>query len=263
MSSTSSKTIVFVTGAFVSNACWDEWKTWFEGRGYKTIAPPWPHKDAPAAELRRRHPDPGIASIRLKQVTDNYAEIIKQLPEKPIIIGHSLGGLMTQILINRDLGVAGVAIDSVPPQGVIPYEFSFLKAGWRALGLFTSSKKSYLMSFKTWQYAFVNGMSLEDQKAAYERITIPESKLAARDGLTSAAKVDFKKPHAPLLLLGGANDHIMPASINRRNFKKYKKDGSITEFVIREGRNHFVLGLPTWKEDAEFILNWVERVTRS
>ncbi|WP_229208424.1 alpha/beta fold hydrolase [Dyadobacter psychrophilus] len=94
----------------------------------------------------------------MQEVIDSYADFIQKLPEKPIIIGHSLGGLMTQVLINRGLGVAGAAIHSVPPQGVFPYEFSFLKAGWKALGLFTSLKKTYLMSLSDWQYALTNGM---------------------------------------------------------------------------------------------------------
>lgn len=166
---------------------------------------------------------------------------------------------MTQILINRDLGAAGVAIHPVPPQGVFPYEFSFLRAAWKSLGLFTSLKKTYLMSFKDWQYAFVNGMPLEEQKAAYDAYTIPESKTVARGGLTSAARVDFKKPHAPLIIISGSTDTITPAHLNHRNFKAYKESGSVLEYVEVPDRNHYVLGLPTWKEDADYILNWLAK----
>ena len=132
------------------------------------------------------------------------------MPEKPIVIGHSLGGLITQIIVNRGLAAAGVAIHSVPPFGVFPYEFSFLRAGWKALGLFTSLRETYLMSFADWQYAFVNGMTLDEQKSAYLQNTIPESKTVARGGLTKAAKVDFKKVHPPLLLTSGDKDNIIP-----------------------------------------------------
>ncbi len=102
-----------------------------------------------------------MAALTLAEVIDSYVKVVKSFPEKPIVIGHSLGGLMTQIIVNRDLAAAGVAIHPVPPLGVFPYEFSFLKAGWKALGLFSSLKKTYLMSFKDWQYAFVNGMAAE------------------------------------------------------------------------------------------------------
>ena len=115
------------------------------------------------------------------------------------------------------------------------------------------------MSFRDWQYAFVNGMSLKDQLEAYEQYTIPESKTVARGGLTSAAKVDYKKPHPPLLITSGSEDNIIPAHLNIRNYKKYVKNGSVLDYKEFEGRNHFVLGQSTWKEDADYILNWISQ----
>lgn len=261
MKTVNPKNIVFVTGAFVSSNCWDEWQMYFQSKGYKTVAPSWPFKEGPAGSLRAKHPsgNKGLTELTLSETIDSYARVIKSFPEKPIVIGHSLGGLMTQILVNRDLAALGVAIHPVPPLGVFPYEFSFLKSVWRSLGLFTSMKKTYLMSFKKWQYAFVNGMPLDEQKAAYEKMTIPESKRVARGGLTSAAKVDFKKAHVPLLILSGSKDTIIPAHLNIRNFNKYKKrDDSVLEYKEMEGRNHFVLGQTGWKGDADYVLNWVE-----
>lgn len=259
MKNIQSKTVVFVTGAFVTNRGWKPWQNFFEEKGYKTLAPAWPGKEGAPQDLRAKHPSGNdtLTSLTLAQLVDHYANIIKQLPEKPIIVGHSLGGLITQILINRGLGAAGIAIHPVPPQGVIPYELSFLRGGGASLGLFTSMKKTYLMSFKKWQYAFVNGMSLEDQKKAYEENTIPESKRVARGGLTSAAHVDFKKDHAPLLIISGSTDTIIPASLNLRNFKAYKTPNSVTEYKEFEGKNHFVVGLPSWKDEAGYILDWV------
>lgn len=261
MATLKTKQIVFVTGAFVTNACWDEWRTYFENKGYSTVAPPWPYKNGTAEELRNRQPDDvDLALLTLDEVINSYADVIKSFPEKPIVIGHSLGGLMTQIIVNRGLAAAGVAIHPVPPLGVFPYEFSFLKGGWKSLGLFTSIKKTYLMSFKDWQYAFVNGMPLEEQKAAYEQFTIPESKTVARGGLSKAAKVDFKKSHSPLLITSGEKDHIIPAHLNRRNYDAYKKNGSIIEYKEIPGRNHFVLGQPGWQGDADFVYNWLQKL---
>ena len=253
-----SKTIVFVTGAFVTHKGWDEWKTYFESKGYTTFAPPWPNKDASAEELRARHPDKDIASLSLGQVVESYAEFVKSLPERPIIIGHSIGGLITQILVNRDLAAAGVAIHPVPPQGVFPLEFSFFKATWGPLGLFSSINKTYLMTLKDWQYAFTNGMSVEAQEESYKANVIPESKRVLRGTLTATARIDFKKPHAPLLILAGSTDNIIPASLNKRNFNRYSQtNGSVTELKVLEGRNHFVIGQPTWKETADIILEWL------
>jgi pimeloyl-ACP methyl ester carboxylesterase len=254
------KTILFVTGAFVSNRCWDEWQTYYQSKGYETYAPAWPHKSGSVQNLRSLQPDDTeLADLTLTDVIDHYATFAKSFAKKPVIIGHSLGGMMTQILLNRDLAAAAVAIHPVAPQGIFPYEFSFLKGSWRSLGLFTSIKKTYLMSFKTWQYAFVNDMPLKEQQDAYDKLTIPESKRVVRGGLTSAAKVDFSKAHAPLLIVSGEKDNLIPPHLNYRNFRKYKQNGSVLEYKEFPGRNHHILGQPTWKEDAAYILNWIEK----
>src|SRR5689334_3603740 len=114
MATTSSKTVLFITGAFVNNSCWDAWQTYFQSKGYSTMAPPWPYKDASVQELRSRHPhhDKELALLTLKELTDHYVNIINNLPEKPIVIGHSYGGMLTQIMVNRHIAAAGIAIHS-------------------------------------------------------------------------------------------------------------------------------------------------------
>ena len=260
MKTNPSPTIVFITGAFVSSNCWDEWQAFFSSYGYHCLVPAWPHKDAPAPELRRRQPDAHVAATRLHQLTEYYAGLVAKLPEKPILIGHSMGGLLTQLLLQRGLAVAGVAIHSVPPQGVITFKWSFYRSVWGPLGYFTSVNKSFLMSFSQWQYAFTNGMPLAAQRAAYEQFAIPESKHVSRDGLTSAAKIDFARPHAPLLFLAGSTDHIIPASLNYSNYRRYQHSGSVTAYRELPGRNHFVLGQPTWREDALCVLTWLQQL---
>lgn len=252
------KTILFISGAFITHSSWDEWKRYFESEGYIALAPPWPFKDARAHELRDKQPeDISLAGLTLAQLVEYYASIARALPEKPILIGHSLGGLITQIMVNRDLAAAGIAIHSVPPYGIFPYEFSFLKATWKSLGFFSSLKKTYLMSFNNWQYGFVNGMPMEQQQETYKLNIVPESKRVARGALTSSAKVDFEKMHVPLLFTAGDEDRIIPARLSLRNYKRYKRNGSIVDYKEFAGRNHFVLGQETWKEDADFILKWI------
>lgn len=260
MKNNQAKTVVFITGAFVHHSCWNEWEMYFKSQGYQTIALPWPHKDASAEELRNSQPNAGIASNRLAALTDHYTAIVKKLPDKPILIGHSIGGLIVQLLLQRGLGLAGVAIHSVPPRGIITFKFSFLKAGWGPLGFFTSTRKSFMMSFEQWTYAFTNGMESKDQKESYYRFAIPESKLIVRDTITSAAKINFENPHAPLLLTSGSDDQTIPASLNYANYKKYRKSNSVTDYKEFKGRTHFVLGQATWKEDADYILNWIKEL---
>ena len=256
------KNILFITGCFVGNNCWDDWQGYFQSKGYRTSAPAWPNKNESPAALRGRHPDGNLplTKLTLPKLILYFENIARGFDEKPIVIGHSMGGLITQILVNRGVAACGIAIHSVQPAGIFPYEFPLFRLGWKFLGLFSSSKKTYLMTFKDWQYAFVNGMSLADQKAAYEQFVVPESKKVNLGGLGSAAKVDFKSMHVPLLFTAGTMDNIIPAHLNLRNSKKYKPRGnSIVDYHAFSGRNHFVLGQSTWKEDAAFILDWIEK----
>lgn len=254
-----SKSVLFITGAFVGSNCWDEWKDHFHAQGYNSTAPPWPHKEASPEALRNRQPDAMIAANRLSSLTDYYAEIAQKMDEAPILIGHSIGGLIVQLLLQRGIGSLGIAIHSVPPQGIFTFKLSFLKAGWKALGFFTSTKETYLMSFSTWCYAFTNGMTCDKQKETYFQFVVPESKLIVRDTVSSAAKINFNNPHAPLLFVSGSSDHTIPASLNYSNYKKYRNSGSVTEYQEFKGRNHFVLGQETWKENADYILEWIRK----
>jgi len=261
MNTIKSKTIVLITGAFVSHLGWKNWVTYFEELGYKVINEPWPFKNAIPQELRDRQPnDRKLADLHYSDVVEHYANIILKLDEKPILIGHSLGGLTVQLLLQRNLGAAGIAIHSVPPAGVTTFEFSFIRSLWKPLGLFSSLKKTHLMSFSEWQYAFTNGMSLEDQKSSYKEITIPESRRVMRGPLGSSGKINFKKPHPPLLFISGSTDHIMPASLNYTNYKKYKDSNSITDYKEFAGKNHYVLGLPSWRDEADFASQWLNKL---
>lgn len=258
MKKINSKNILFIHGAFVGKNCWDEWVKYFEEKGYNVTAPAWLYKDAPPAELRKQHPNSKIAELHINDVIEQHTKIINQLDEKPIIIGHSFGGLMTQILLNRDLGAAGIALHPVPPMGVLPLHFSFLKATWGPLGFLSSTGKTFLFTMDQWKYAFANGFSDAEAQRTYDELVVPESKYLARGALTKNARVDFKKAHNPLLIVAGSTDNIIPPGLNRTNYKKYKQNGSVTDFKLFEGNNHSVLGLPNWRTTADYIYNWIK-----
>jgi pimeloyl-ACP methyl ester carboxylesterase len=254
-----SNTIVFITGAFVSHNCWDAWKSYYESKGYTCLVPAWLYKNASAQELRNRQPnDQDLANLRFTQLVEHYTDIIKELPEKPIVIGHSLGGLIVQILVNKELVSAGVAVHSAPPKGVRSFEWPVLKSIWKPLGFLTSVKKTYLMTPDEWKYAFTNGMTAEEQDAGYEQFAIPESKSVLRDTLTDAAKVDFYKTHPPLLFISGSADNIVPESLNYKNYLRYDRMHSVTDYKEFKGKNHFVIASETWQQEANYILEWFE-----
>lgn len=261
-----SNTVVFIHGNFVSKHCWDAWVARYEARGYRCLAPAYPGRDQSVAALKRSPNEPILSTLTIEQVIDHLANTIQALPEKPIVIGHSFGGLLTQLIVQRGLASAAVAIDSVPPPGVVTLKWSFLRSLWPVVNPFISASKPYYMPFEHFQYTFVNDLPLDEQRAAYDAQVVPESRRLGRGGLSRNARIDFTREHAPLLLIAGEQDHIMPASLNYSNFKRYRKGnaGSITEFKQFPGRAHYsvIAGDDThWEEVADYALAWASRMS--
>ncbi|WP_308992429.1 alpha/beta hydrolase [Mariniflexile litorale] len=254
-----SKKVYFITGAFVNSTSWDLWKAYFESKGYYVVIPIWPTKEGTTKILKDKHPDSILGTLTLHELFTFYSELIKQEKEKPIAIGHSVGGLIVQILLQENLLSLGVAIHSAAPKGVISFQFSFFKSLWKPFGMFKSKNTPHLMSLEEWQYAFTNNMSLYDQKETYEKFLIPESRRIIRGLFTNAAKVKFNKKMQPLLFVAGSHDNLMPANLNFLNYKKYKNSISVTDYKEFEGINHFVLGGKHWEQTANYIINWVKQ----
>ena len=252
------KTIVLIHGMFMNALCWEKWIPYYESKGYKCIAPSWPRRDKPVEELRKAHPDPELAKLKLNHVVDHFADIIKGLDEKPAIIGHSMGGLVVQLLLQRDVAFAGVAIDPAPPAGVFSMEWSFIKSNSPAINPFLLGQP-VMMTFEHFQYAFANTLHLDEQRIAYDRYLVSESRGVPTSSLGAAGKVDFNRPRRPLLITAGEKDHIIPASLNRSNYKKYRGT-FVTDFKEFAGRDHFLIGSRGWEEVADYCLTWLEKI---
>lgn len=251
----SSNTIVLVHGLFVNPASWADWKTWFESKGYTVHTPANPGHAGNPAELRK-NPDARLGRIDFEEVVGHLAAFIDTLPEKPILIGHSLGGLLVQKLLSMDKGVVGVLIDGAAPVGIITTTWSFWKSNFPVINFFKGN--SPFLATKDWfHYTFGNTLSKAESDKVYDEIVVPESRNIARGTLKSFAKIDFKKPHAPLLFIAGEKDNIIPADLNRKNFLAYKDKKSQREFRQFEGRSHFIVGEKNWEEVAEYVLNWI------
>ena len=258
------RTIVFIHGNFVTRHCWDGWVTRYEKLGYTCIPIAYPGRDGSPASLRNNADSALMASLTLARVVEHHVTAIRALNEKPIVIGHSFGGLLTQLMVQRDLPAAAVAIDSVPPQGVLTLKWSFYRSTFPALNPFLPASNPYMMSFKHFQYAFANDLSLAEQRVAYEKDMVPESRRLSRGGLSSAARVDFKRRRSPLLLIAGEKDRIMPAALNRTNFRRYRKSPSVTEFKEFPGRSHYsIIAGKGWEEVADYALDWAMRAASS
>jgi pimeloyl-ACP methyl ester carboxylesterase len=254
------KSIVFIHGMFMTSLCWENWQKYFDAKGFKVVAPNWPGRGEPVKALRKKHPDPELGKLTLSKVVEHYVNFIENHRENPIIIGHSMGALVTQILINRGIGAAGIAIDSAPPAGIFTTRWSFIKANFPMISPFIAKTRPHLISFEQFQFAFVNSMPLEDQKRAYERYVVPESRQVPQQSLGRVGRIDFKKTHAPLLLTAGSLDNIIPASLNKTNYEKYQAPSSITDFKEFPGRTHFLIGQNGWEEIADFVLAWLKKL---
>ena len=255
-----SKTIVFIHGMFMTALCWEKWVPYFQQRGYTCLAPNWPGRDnKPVEELRANHPDAQLGQLGLSDVVNHFENMIRKLPEKPLLIGHSMGGLVTQLLLQRDVAAAGVAIDSAPPAGVFAPSWSFLKANFPMINPFVPGSAPRSMPFEDFQYAFVNTLPLAEQQADYARYVVPESRKVPRDSLAGAGAIDFKKAHAPLLMIAGEKDHIIPAGLNKINYEKYHASASSsrTDFKEFPGRVHFIIGQKGWEEVAGYVGEWL------
>ncbi len=253
------KTVVFIHGLYMTPLCWEEWVKRFETKGYRCLAPAYPGREGKLIQ-ELQTPDASLGKLTLSAIVEHLTQQIKKLDEKPILIGHSMGALITQLLLNRDLAFAGIAIDSAPPSGVFTTTFSFLKANWGHITPFANQNSPVVMGFERFQYAFVNDMQLNEQRAAFEKYVVPESRLIPRESLFGA-KIDFKKPHAPLLLIAGGNDNIIPPDLNQKNYNRYKNSNSATDFKEFPGRNHFIIGQKGWQEVADYCIEWLARVS--
>ncbi len=259
----SSKTILLVHGLWVTPRSWEKFKSYYEARGYNVVAPAWPGVQGDVEGMQRDASS--FNGIGVAQVVAHYTKVIQSLPEKPIIIGHSYGGLITQLLNDRGLAAAAVAIDSVPPKGIKLLPFSTIEALTPALLNPFNAKGTYAMPFKRWWRVFANVLSESEARAAYKRYAIPAPGAAifeaALSNVTpkSRAAVNFKNPNrAPLLVIGGEKDVIMPASLSRKIFKRHSASPVKTEYKEFAGRSHFLVGEKGWEEVAEYALDWVE-----
>jgi pimeloyl-ACP methyl ester carboxylesterase len=260
-----SKTIVFIHGLYVTPMCWDGWKSEFEAKGYKTFAPAYPYVDADAATMRKRHPDAKLTSLHLAQVLQHYRDFIQALPEKPILIGHSMGGLISQILLNEGLVAGAIVVDSGPPYGIISkltsaqHGFRFIQSAWPVISPFASDNDPIFMDEEMFKTSFANGLEESKFSSEYAKHIIPSSRKLPRGALTEESKIDYSKKRGPLLLISGEDDRIIPPSVSRANYNEYEKEAGLTEYKEFAGKSHYIIAEKGWQDVVTFSQNWIEK----
>ena len=250
------KNVLLIHGAWLTPTGWDWFIERYTKMGYKVTAPPWPYEDVPLEELRK-NPSPELRNLSIAKIVDHYEEIIRKMDEPPIIIGHSTGGLVAQLLLDRGLGVAGVALDPIPMRGV-PVTLRVLKSSMPVLTTWGFWNKVMTMSYESFATTFAQTLPENEKRAAYERYIAPTPGLIYLTGAFGiGAGIHTGNPkRAPLLMAVGSEDVTMDPPVVRAAYNKQKKSPSVTEFKEFKGRSHFLIHEPGWEEVADYAINW-------
>ncbi|HEY9313128.1 alpha/beta hydrolase [Williamsia sp.] len=256
-------TIVLIHGLWMTPRSWEGWVTHYQSQGYTVLTPGYPGFEI-EVEALRENPEI-IADLTVPDTVDHLAAVIESVATPPILIGHSFGGTLTQLLVARGLGAAAVVVDSAPTEGVRVNPPSQIKSLFPILKNPGNRHKAVGFSPEEFHYAFTNTLSAEESKKVYDRyhIAAPGNWVWAY-GLIANFKpghqetwVDYSKDdRAPLLFIAGGADHIMPASVNKSNAKHYHKSAAVTDFHEFEGRSHWTCAEPGWEAVADYALEW-------
>ena len=257
--------IVLIHGLWMTPACWSGWAERYRAAGRTVIAPGWPGVDDRSVEEVRRDPRP-LKGIGLRQIADHYDRIIRALPTAPIVMGHSFGGVITQMLADRGLGAAHVGIEPGQPAGVPTLPLSTLRSGLPVLGNPFNRTGASPISKAHFHYTFGNDLTREQSDEAWERYAVNsynrvlfEGALATVRPRSGVSRVDFAKPdRAPLLIITGSRDHVVPPAIGRATAHKYRSSGSPAVVEYREfpGRTHRMVNQDGWEEVSDYALGW-------
>ncbi len=254
--------VIFIHGMWLHAASWAPWLELFRAAGYDPIAPGWPGEPDTVAGARQ---DPDlVANTSIDDLTAHYTKVIDSLDAGPIVIGHSMGGLIAEKLLGQGIGVAGVAIDPAQIKGVLPLPLAQLRAALPALGNPANRHRSVSLTPKEFRFGFGNALSAEESDELYGKWAIPSparplfEAAAANFSLHSPAKVDTRnQTRGPLLLISGAEDHTVPDVSTRSTLKQYRHSTAVTELRQFEHRGHSLTIDSGWKEVADAILRWL------
>ncbi|MDQ7906400.1 alpha/beta hydrolase [Phytohabitans sp. ZYX-F-186] len=255
--------VVFVHGLWLHHTSWQPWVDLFRESGFDPVAPPWPG-EPDTVEQARADPAP-MGGFGVGEVVDHYAALIGGLDGKPVVVGHSFGGLIAQVLLGRGLAAAGVAIDPAPIKGVLPLPVSSLRVASIALRNPANRKGTVALTPEQWRYGFTNTRTEAEATELYERCAMPSpgrplfQAAFANVNPAAATKVDLLKPdRGPLLITAGGQDHTVAESISRYTAKLHRRSPAVTSVKAFPDRDHSLTINSDWREVADYVLAWLK-----
>jgi non-heme chloroperoxidase len=256
--------VVFIHGLWLLPSSWDRWAAVFEEAGYTALSPGWPD-DPDTVEEANANPEV-FAHKTVGQVADHFADVIGKLDKKPAVIGHSFGGLLTQIIAGRGLSTASVAIDPAPFRGVLPLPISALKSASPVLTNPANRNRAVPLTYEQFRFGFANAVNEDEAKQLYDAYAVPASGAPLFQAATAnlnpwtEAKVNSKNPaRGPLLIVSGEKDNTVPWAIANASYKKQKRNDGVTEIVEMKNRGHALTIDSGWREVADTALAFVKR----
>jgi pimeloyl-ACP methyl ester carboxylesterase len=257
--------MMLIHGAWLSSRSWERFSEYFEAHGYAVTAPEWPRKDGDVEQIRADADK--VAGLGITEIVEHYEKLIGERAEPPVLVGHSFGGLIVELLLDRGNGRAGVALSPAPPKGILVLPVQALKSVSPALAHPSKWHGVVTLTLEEFTYSFVNTFTPEDAVAAYERYAVPETGQIfyeagfANFHLHPPTEIHFKSgDRAPLLIVGAGKDQTVPASLSHAAFEKYKRSAAKTDYVEFDGRPHLAFVGEGWEEIAESIDGWVAGV---
>ena len=258
--------VVFIHGLWLLPSSWDRWATVFEEAGYTPLTPGWPD-DPLTVEEANANPQT-FAKKTVGQVADHFGDVIAKLDSKPAVVGHSFGGLLTQIVAGRGLSAASVAIDPAPFRGVLPLPISALKSSKPVLQNPANRNRAVPLTYEQFRFGFANAVSEDEAKELYNEFAVPAAGAPLFQAATAnlnpwtEAKVKSKNPdRGPLLIISGEKDNTVPWAIANASYKKQKRNEGVTEIKEIPNRGHALTIDSGWREVCDTALEFVKRFT--
>jgi pimeloyl-ACP methyl ester carboxylesterase len=256
--------VVFVHGLWLLPTSWERWAELFERHGFVALTPGWPG-DPDTVEQAQAHPD-GVADTSVGEVADHLEAVIGRLARKPVVVGHSFGGLLTEILAGRGLAAVSVAIAPAPFRGVLPLPISALRSAAPVLANPANVHRAIPLTYDQFRYSFANAVPEDEAQSLYETFAVPApakplfQSASANLNPSTEVKVDVENPdRGPMLLVYGERDHTVPRAIVKASYAKEKGNAGVTELVEVEGRGHALTIDSGWEGVARIALDFAAR----